>query len=271
MLDKYDSGLDSEDAAALDVLRLALSRIIVTKEPCASLARDTSHSRPHKVRETSDCKVFLAYEKAVCLLRKRLKDNPASATATVTAGDARQLTTIKSGTIDAVLTSPPYLNAIDYLRGHRMALVWLGYSLGELRGIRSNSIGAERAPDGPSTSKRYAQIRKAMGSFDLLPRRYRSMIDRYIVDLYRMISETARVLRHGGTATFVIGNSCLRGTFVQNAAGVAEAAQMTGLTPTSSSERKLPDNRRYLPVNTGGSLGKRMRTEAICSFVRGLA
>ena len=43
---------ESEEVeACLDVLRVALSRIIVTKEQCASLARDTSHSRPHRVAE----------------------------------------------------------------------------------------------------------------------------------------------------------------------------------------------------------------------------
>src|SRR3546814_20547292 len=35
---------------ALDALSIALSRLIVTKEQGASLARDPSHSRPHTVR-----------------------------------------------------------------------------------------------------------------------------------------------------------------------------------------------------------------------------
>jgi hypothetical protein len=38
----------------IEVLRLALSRLIITKDRGASLARDISHSRPHKVREYSD-------------------------------------------------------------------------------------------------------------------------------------------------------------------------------------------------------------------------
>jgi hypothetical protein len=41
-----------------DPLRVAFSRMIVTKERGASLARDTSHSRPHKVTETNDYDVF---------------------------------------------------------------------------------------------------------------------------------------------------------------------------------------------------------------------
>ncbi len=268
ILNGWESKRGSKDDASLDVLRLALSRIIVTKEQGASLARDTSHSRPHKVCDTSNFQIFPAFERAVATLRKRLADHPPRLGADVMLGDARKLDSIKNGTIDVVLTSPPYLNAIDYLRGHRLALVWLGHSLGELRHIRSISIGAERAPDNVGIEALFARIKDAMGSFDTLPRRYGSMIERYAEDLYRMVSETARVLRPGGTATFVVGNSCLKGTFVQNASGLSEAARMVGLTATTKSERALPMTKRYLPITMGGMLGKRMCTETICTFVK---
>lgn len=267
-LDQAGGGGDSEDTAATDVVRLALSRIIVTKEQSASLARDTSHSRPHKVVEATTFEVFPAFEKATRLLRKRLAEHPPETGASVSLGDARRLVEVKNASIDAVLTSPPYLNAIDYLRGHRMSLVWLGRGFGELRRIRSNSIGAERAPNDPGTAAMFHQIKASMGSFDALPKRYGAMIDRYSEDIYRMVSEVARVLAPGGTATFVVGNSCLKGTFVENASGVAQAAKMMGLTPLDTVERTLPENKRYLPITSGGNLGKRMRTETICSFVK---
>src|SRR5436853_53810 len=46
-----------------DPLRVALSRMIVTKEMGASLARDTSHSRPHRVADTNDYDVFAEFIK----------------------------------------------------------------------------------------------------------------------------------------------------------------------------------------------------------------
>jgi hypothetical protein len=267
-LDQAGVRRNVEETAAVNVLRLALSRIIVTKEQGASLARDTSHSRPHKVVEETNFEVFPAFENAIRLLRKRLADDPPNTGASVSLGDARKLVAVENASIDAVLTSPPYLNAIDYLRGHRMSLVWLGRGFGELRRIRSESIGAERAPNDPGAAAMFEQIKAAMGNFDGLPRRYGAMIDRYSEDLYRMISEVTRVLASGGTATFVVGNSCLKGTFVKNASGVTEAARMMGLTLLGTVERMLPENKRYLPINTGGNLSKRMRTETICSFVR---
>ena len=267
-LNKFSDGDSEEDTKALNLIRLALSRLIITKEPCASLARDTSHSRPHKVCQTSNFEVFPAFERSIQMLQARLVDHPPKSGASVKLGDARRLDTVANGTIDAVITSPPYLNAIDYLRGHRLALVWLGYSLGELRKIRSNSIGAERGPDNRNNGSLFSRIKKEMLNSESLPNRYRLMIERYAEDLYRMISEVARVLRPGGMATFIVGNSCLKGTFIKNAAGVAEAARMVGLTPTSSVERTLPDSKRYLPFTTDGKLARRMRTESVCSFVR---
>ena len=268
VLSRLGHGDCGEDKASLDVIRLALSRIIITKEPRASLARDTSHSRPHRVLEHSDFQVFPAFEQSIQLLQRRLSENPPGSIANVESGDARCLKTVGSGSVDAVITSPPYLNAIDYLRGHRLALVWLGYGLKHLRQIRAISIGAERAPDDPKVRMLFSHIWAAMGDLEDLPNRYRLMIERYAEDLYRMISEISRVLRSGGTATLVVGNSCLKGTFIENAAGVIEAARMVGLTLTRVCERALPDNRRYLPVTTEGQLGRRMRTETICSFVR---
>ena len=268
VLREFGQGECLDDAGSLNLIRLALSRIIVTKEPCASLARDTSHSRPHKVSEQSDFEVFPALERSIRFLRKRMTDQPPTGGAKVELGDARGLVNIRNGTVDAVITSPPYLNAIDYLRGHRLALVWLGEGLEKLRRIRSTSIGAERAPDVRRGRELFRRIRCVMGDVDQLPRRYCMMIERYAEDLYRMMSEIARVLRPGGTVTLVVGNSCLKGVFVRNADGVAEAARMVGLKLTGMSERTLPDSRRYLPVTEEGQLARRIRTETICGFAR---
>ena len=43
-----------------------------------------------------------------------------------------------------MVTSPPYLNAIDYMRGHKMSLVWMGWTIGALRDVRGEAVGVER-------------------------------------------------------------------------------------------------------------------------------
>ena len=44
------------------------------------------------------------------------------------------------------MTSPPYLNAIDYMRTSKFSLVFLGSRLNELRAIRSAAIGTLPPP-----------------------------------------------------------------------------------------------------------------------------
>ena len=123
-------------------LMLALSRLIITKERGASIARDTSHSRPHRVFFDNDFDVFHALPIAAKRIEERLDPQAIVGNARVELADARKLP-LADASVDAAITSPPYLNAIDYMRGHRLALIWLGYRLKELGNVRAASIGAE--------------------------------------------------------------------------------------------------------------------------------
>lgn len=256
--------------AVLDVLRLALSRIIVTKAAGASLARDASHSRPHKVAEASNFQVIPAFERSVRQLRRFLSEEAPKGNVMIKRGDARSLRSVKNCSIDVVLTSPPYLNAIDYMRGHRLALVWLGYPLSELREIRSNNIGSERAPACPQVAARQRAIRDTLCEEKDLSPRYRGMVARYAQDIHGFMFQVHRVLKPGGRAVLVVGNSCLKGTFIRNADGVVAAAERIGLKEQGRSERDLPPGSRYLPMpkSSDTPLGKRMRTETILTFER---
>ena len=254
-----------------DALRLGLSRIIVTKDKGASLARDVSHSRPHRVRTTNDFPVLKEFRRSVERLAQRLEQQPPRGNVRVSIGDARRLPGIPSGSVDAIITSPPYLNAIDYLRGHRLALVWLGYRVGDLRAVRANSIGAERRPDADADGELATELLARMGSLTGLPPAQRRMVERYVLDLSALTLESHRVLRSGGRAVFVIGNSCLRGVFIRNARALAAAAERVGFKLIKEVERELPRNRRYLPppeASQPSLLAKRMRTETVMIFSR---
>lgn len=258
------ANLGERRRAAVNALMVALSRIVVTKDQGASLARDTSHSRPHKVAEKSDYDVFSGFERSATALGIRLEPT-FSGSAAVDFGDARRVL-LKPGTVDSVLTSPPYLNAIDYMRGHRLALIWLGYPLKQLRAIRSSSIGTERACS--ASDKQRKDVSTAMLGDAKVADRLRLMVQRYAGDLILMMSEISRVLRKTGGATIVVGNSCLKDTFIQNAEGVRLAGAMADLDLIDMSERDLPSNSRYLPITASGALSKRMRTEVVLTFCK---
>lgn len=253
-----------------DALRIALSRLIVTKDRGASLARDVSHSRPHRVGKDNDFDVFPALLRSVDAIAPRLISTGAQVKAAVKLGDARCMNDVLDGSVDAIITSPPYLNAIDYIRGHRLALVWLGYQIGDLRSIRATSVGAERAPERDADRNALAVLLPALGQIDALPTRVRGMVDRYLIDLFALLQEIRRALKTRGTATLVVGNSRLHNVLVDNAAAVTVAASTVGLTLMGRRERELPPSRRYLPppkVNQPPDTPHRMRTEVVLTFL----
>lgn len=258
------------DTAESDALRLALSKIIITKDQGASLARDVSHSRPHRAFTRNSYLVYDGFLQAAHRLARRLEREPPPGNTDPALGDARALD-LADSSVDAVITSPPYLNAIDYLRGHRLALVWLGHQLGALRTIRAESIGAERAPRPEADTELAAWVMRCMKLDGLLPQREHRMVERYILDLSAMLSEIHRVLRPGGRAVFVIGNSSIRGVFVKNSLAISTLAKRLGLRQLGCWERVLPPSRRYLPpptANINTDLDRRMRTEIILKYVR---
>ena len=259
--------LPPEGDASSDLLRLALSRTIVRKERGASLARDVSHSRPHRVADANTFDVLAEFPIDVERILEAIHVPP-DADVSVQPGDARNLHDVADGSVAAVVTSPPYLNAIDYIRGHRLALVWLGASLVSLRRIRSSSIGAERAPDAEYDAERVSALLAGNGSAEALAPRFRNMFRRFTADMDRVLAEAARVLEANGRAVFVVGNSMIRGVFTDNAAVVSAAARAHGLQPVDRTERELPAASRYLPPpgTAASPLARRMRTEVVLTF-----
>jgi DNA modification methylase len=267
-LERLATVLRSMRGPIANALRLALSRIIITKDRGASLARDVSHSRPHKVAEDSDYDVGRGFLRSVEQIAMRLERNPPPGGVSVNIGDARALP-VKDAFVDAVITSPPYLNAIDYLRGHRMALVWLGFGLDHLREVRGTSIGTERGISDADNRALAEQLATQMGDLEQLPAKQVRMVLRYVLDMLATMKEIARVLRDDGVATLVVGNSSIRGVFLSNDAAITACARHAGLRRTSRRERPLPPSRRYLPPPgraSGRQLEQRMRTEVILRF-----
>jgi len=258
--------------AVKNILWCALSRLIITKKTGVSLAMDISHSRPHKVYEKAPIKPFDKFIEEVKRISNRVPFTYSTPRTTAQAssiikGDSRNIP-FSTGTMDCIITSPPYLNAIDYMRGHKLSLVWIGYSLSKLRKIRSTNIGSETS--GYPQCAKNAHIFKAMGDVETLSPRTKGMVSKYIFDMDLAFKEMSRVLKEAGQIILVIGNSTIAGKFIRNSEALKIIAKDHNLVIASEYERPLPENRRYLPPpnnkHGGISLKKRMKTEVILVF-----
>jgi hypothetical protein len=161
------------------------------------------------------------------------------------------------------------MNAIDYLRGHKFTLVWMGHVVGELRDIRATNIGTEVAASKPENGH-IAQAMHRMGRVASLPLQQRRWLTRYVTDMDQALSEMHRVLVAGGRVLLVIGDCTMRGVFVRNSGALAYLATRHGFRVVGRRRRRLPPSRRYLPPpssrGAGSALGNRMRTEVLLSL-----
>ncbi len=255
-----------------DALWCAFSRLIITKSSGASLAMDLSHSRPHKAFHRAPVKPFDGFCAAVshvarnCVSPKAQNQGPQ---ATTILGDARKLTAA-SNSFDLVLTSPPYLNAIDYIRCSKFSLVWMGHNIDELRDTRAASVGSEVSHADALDDEAVRVVIANLGLKPKLSFRNNAILSRYVWDMRDSLSEVSRVLKKRGEAIYVVGDSTVRGTFVRNSEIVRSVAELSGLTLVARRTRNLPANRRYLPPPTKASLpaplDTRMRREVILTF-----
>lgn len=257
----------TSNRATLDALRVAVSRLIITKEPKASLARDTAHSRPHRTIVDSEFDVLGALPRSLEHVLSALAPKAVMRNVSAYRGDARKLGRVMSGSVDCIVTSPPYVNAIDYMRGHRLSLIWFGYSITQLRKIRSRSMGAEISHSGkgiPELQTFFDQLDAAVSD------RQRLILQRYFIDLCRVTREAYRVLKRERQATYVIGNSRIKGHEIRNCDLLVYAAERCGFSISSCNTRQIPENKRYMPLlgSQETSLAKRMKTEHVITFAK---
>jgi DNA modification methylase len=255
------------DTSERNLLWTAFSRMIITKKIGVSLAMDVSHSRPHKKYEKAPISPFEKFPEAVKYIIKKapFQDNNTQTNAAIVAkGDARALS-FKSKTIDIVITSPPYLNALDYIRGHKLSLVWMGYSTKQLRSVRSTNIGVERSLSSVDTQDFTKLIRRTI-AIEGLTSRYYGMLMRYLTDMSDVLRECRRVLRDNGKAIFVVGNSTVQGTYINNSEMLISLAKKQGFKLTSKSSRVLPESRRYLPPPNSQKAGQQLQNRSCFAF-----
>ncbi|MBI1884767.1 MAG: site-specific DNA-methyltransferase [Chloroflexi bacterium] len=257
------------DERTRNFLWLVFSSLIIAKSAGASYALDLAHSRPH--RDTKK-RIVWPLEAWAPRFQRAARGLPFASSqeslpeAIVRVGDARHLE-LEDESVDFVLTSPPYRLAIDYMRAHKFALIWMGHKLDALSAVRSSMIGAERAlrsPDGVPTS-----VEDALKRSIPLPS-YRGVIRRYVSDLQASLREIQRVLKPGGVAVVVVGPSIISRSRHDAPELMRQLAPAADLELLATVERRLNTGRRSLPapsrVSVGNALRKRMRREFLVAL-----
>ena len=110
---------------------------------------------------------------------------------------------------DALITSPPYLQAQEYMRTVKMELFWLGYNDEEIRKLSRLEIPyrkADRLIETPTLEK----IRTELTRADLV-----KLLDSYFCHTINALENAMNQLKTNGTACIFIGNPLIDGIKVE--------------------------------------------------------
>ncbi len=262
---------DITDTSVRRFLELTFSSIIITKSGGVSRARDLAHSRPH-LDETKVPKNAL--EQFALRLRKnlismaQLKTN--GTLATPLAGDARSMP-LADHSVDLIVTSPPYANAIDYMRAHKFSLVWFGESVRDLSKLRAEYIGSERVgqtqyaalPEKTETTIRHlAECDSSKAA----------ILRKYYAEMQTVLAEMYRVLRADSAAIVVVGTSTMRNIDVLTHHCLADIAAALGFDVVGVVQRVLDRNKRMMPARFGkrgdSVIEQRMNEEYVIGLLK---
>jgi hypothetical protein len=213
-----------------DALRLAFGRVLIPssrlhRSPCLGYDprhRESGRTPFDRFREAAE-------EMAVDLEQLAGERRRWGPRARVREGDARAGTWPR-GSVDLAVTSPPYVNGMDYVMNYKIDLAWLGYarSYADLAALRSAEVACDNLPRSET-----AAYRAVVGSPDpwldeILPRirdnveRKRSyrrddvhaVVHRYFADLVPVLAQVRAALAPGGRLVLVVGDSLLAGTYI---------------------------------------------------------
>jgi tRNA G10 N-methylase Trm11 len=154
-------------------------------------------------------------------------------TGAVYRADARVLP-LGDGSVDAVITSPPYPNRHDYTRVFAVELE-LGFTLGEsVKALRYSALHSHPEARPPLKPRNYRASRALRGEIARVAQEYPDpriprMLNGYFADMRLVMGELARVLRKGGVAALVVGNAQYAGVPIpvdEHLASVARRAKL---------------------------------------------
>jgi len=254
-----------------DFFELAFSSAIIAKTGGVSLARDLAHSRPHRDLSKKPRNAIAEFGLRLGKILKKFPNLPQRVKRVFVGRRDARAVPLPTSSIDLIVTSPPYANAIDYMRAHKFSLIWFGYSIAALSDLRSRYIGSEKTTlqSYPTLPSKVESAVKRLAEKDAGKSK---VLCKYLNEMKEVFSEMHRVLRPGKAAVLVVGPSMMRGMEVVTHEYLAEIGRALGFRVAGIQKRKIDRNRRMLPVSFGRNgdsmIEQRMHEEFVVGLVK---
>lgn len=252
-------------SAVRELLEAVFSSIIVTKSGGVSRARDLAHSRAHIDHTKQPKNAIMAFEQRLRKFAPIISGLPNHLPRVEIKQCNAKKIDIERNSVDLIVTSPPYANAIDYVRANKFSLVWFGETVSSLSQLRRSYIGSEATGNSVMESLPYftEQILSELRDKD---KKKEMILRKYYLEMREVMREIQRVLIAGCLAVLVVGTSTMRGIDVKTPRCLADVAENeVGFTLEGVLHRFLDRDRRMLPFAKGQktAIEQRMGTEEI--------
>ena len=198
------------DEWSKNALRLVLSAIVVKVSLQRSDTDETIVER--NVPRGAATRHFAAKAEELVVHMAELASRvpPSTPRPEVRLGDARALHHLAAGSIDLVITSPPYLGTYDYARHHIRRFGWVGL---DPRPLQRGEIGSRRG----------------------------ASIEAWEKDVRAYVGEIARLLVPGGRAYLLVGDSAIGTVAIPGEEELRRAAVEKGLHVLATASQGRPD------------------------------
>ena len=115
----------------------------------------------------------------------------------------------KISKLDCIITSPPYLQAQEYIRTFKLEMMWIGIPQEKIKEYMSKEIPFRKAPL-QIEGKYISDIRDKIGRKDLL-----KLYDSYFWFTIKVLENASKRLKKGGKLCVLVGNPNMKGIEVE--------------------------------------------------------
>ena len=169
--------------------------------------------------------------------------------------DARTVSTMHD--VDLGVSSPPYINAYDYVRSLKFEDLWLGLADdAQLRNNRRKYIGTEIAGSFYETyvyASQSSTLVPLVENIAKVDNKRAGVVNTYFEDMALNMIAVRDALKQNGRYVIVVGDSNIRGQEIPTAKVLTEIAEKNGFSYELSFKYVIRD--RYLHLPRGGRGG----------------
>lgn len=180
--------------------------------------------------------------------------------ATVLHCDAKDVEKVANGNFDLVITSPPYVNRMSYIRELRPYMYWLGYlsngrdageldwsAIGGTWGIATSRLTEWERPKDHFKNKRLETL---VGKIAHADNKNGALLSKYVIkyfdDMWIHFKGLTKVLASGAETHYIIGNSTFYGNLVPAETFYADMLSELGFTDVTCSAIRKRNSKKEL-------------------------